>query len=97
MSYEHLKQSAAIICEQISYPERPILHATRDMPEEPEDSGWQFLCGVENHAHSDAVVWALHEVVDLDPSIRSILDAERQSSFECSTTSTPWRQIEYKR
>jgi len=95
MSYEDLKQSAAIICEHISYPERPILHATRDTPEQLEDSGWQFLCGVENHEHSDAAVWALHQVADLDPSVRPILDAEPQSSFERSTASTPWRQIEY--
>jgi hypothetical protein len=97
MSYEDLKQSAAIICEHISYPEHPILRATHDRPEEPEDSGWQFLCGVENHEHSDAAVWALREVAELDPTVRPILDAEPESSFERSTTNTPWRQIEYTR
>src|SRR5438270_3467609 len=94
-SYEDLRNSGAIICERISYPERPILHAARDVPAEPEDSGWQFLCGVENHEHSRASVWALHEVADLDPSIRVILDAAPQVSFERSTIETPWRRIQY--
>jgi hypothetical protein len=95
MSYEDFKQCAAIICEHISYPERPILHATRDIPDEPADSGWQFLCGIENHEHAQGAVWALHEVAELDPSVRSILDAEPEASFERSTVQTPWRPVAY--
>src|SRR5437773_9099216 len=83
------------ICEHISYPERPILHATRDVPVEPEDSRWQFLCGVENHENGRAAVWALEEVAKLDSSLRSILDAEPEVSFERSTADTPWRAIPY--
>ena len=93
MSYEDLKHCAAIICEHISYPERPIIHATRDKPDEAEDSGWQFLCGIENHEHARAAVWLLHEVAELDPSLCSILDAEPEFSFERSTVHTPWHPV----
>jgi len=74
-SYEDLRNSGAIICEHISYPERPFSTPHETFRAEPEDSGWQFPCGVENHEHSRASVWALHEVADLDPSIRVTLDA----------------------
>ncbi len=95
MSYEDLKRSAAIICKHISYPERPILRATRDLPLEPEDSGWQFLCGVENHTDRRGQVWALQEVAALDPALSNILDAEPKVSFERSTVDMPWRSVPY--
>ncbi|HWY41115.1 MAG TPA: DUF2185 domain-containing protein [Chthoniobacterales bacterium] len=96
MSYEKLKRSAAILCKHISYPDRPILRATRELPVEPEDSGWQFLCGVERHddASSEAV-WALEEVAALDTTLRSLLDSEPRMSFERSTVDTPWRRVSY--
>ena len=79
MSYEELKQTAAIICIHISYPERPILYATGGVPSEPADRGWQFLCGIEPHDDvSCAKVWLLKEVADLDPTVRSILDSEQK-------------------
>jgi hypothetical protein len=95
VSYEDLKGSAAILCEHISYPDRPILRATRDVPVEPEDSGWQFLCGVENHDKSNGVVWLLEELAGLDSSLRSILDSEPEASFERSTADGAWRAIPY--
>lgn len=95
MSYEDLKRSAAMICKHISYPEHPILRATRDVPLEPADSGWQFLCGVESHEKSQAAVWALEEVARLDSSLRSILDAETGVSFERSAADTPWHAVPY--
>jgi len=96
VSYEDLKQSAAIVCFHVSYPERPILRATRDRPLELEDSGWQFLCGVEHHGDaSRGKVLALEEVPALDATLRIILDAEPKVSFERSTVSTAWRQVPY--
>ena len=90
MSYEDLKQSAAIICTHISYPEHPILRATRDDPLEPEDSGWQFLCGTASHGESRGLVVALNEVAAMDPSLLNILDSKPKVSFERSTVDTPW-------
>jgi hypothetical protein len=96
MGFEQLKRSAAIICKQVSYPERPILHATRDFPVEPADSGWQFVCGVENHDDfGGGQTWTLEEVTALDPTLRAILDAEPKISFERRTVDTPWRRVRY--
>lgn len=96
MSYEDLKQSAAILCEHVSYPEHPILRATRDVPLESEDSGWQFLCGIADHADSHGLVVALKEVAAMDSSLLKILNADPEVSFERSTADTPWRRVPYE-
>jgi hypothetical protein len=95
MSYTEIKKCGAIICEHIAYSERPILRATRDLPLQPEDSGWQFLCGAEGHQDSDAAVWLLEEVAALDLSLLPILDAEPGVSFDRSAIDQPWQATQY--
>jgi hypothetical protein len=95
MGYEDIKRSAAIVCKHISYPERPILRATRDVPVDPADSGWQFLCGVADHRNIRGAIWALEEAACLDASLREILDAEPEVSFKRSTLGGSWRPIPY--
>jgi hypothetical protein len=65
--------------------------ATRGIPLQPEDSGWQFLCGTFGHETSDAALWLLEEVAQLDPSVLPILDAEPESSFRRSSINDSWR------
>jgi hypothetical protein len=91
MSYENLRRSAAIICKHVSYPERPILYAAPGAAVDPADSGWQFLCNLNaRHDFPSAAVSSLEEVAALDPTVRSILDAEPKMSFERSSIAEPW-------
>ena len=95
MSYEDYRRCGAIICKHVSDGQHPILLATRGEPLQPEDSGWQFLCGTFNHTTSDAALWLLEEVAQLDPSLLPILDAEPLSSFRRSGITDSWRSLAY--
>ena len=60
---------AAIVCEHVATKRAAILRADRSEPEDDDDSGWQFLCGNEDENWERAQVWALGEVLSLDPSL----------------------------
>jgi hypothetical protein len=95
MSYENYRGCGAIICKHISDEKLPILRATRDEPLEPEDSGWQFICGIHKHETADAALWSLEEVAQLDPSLLTILDAEPGTSFQRAIRDAPWQRVTY--
>ncbi len=94
LSYEELRGCGAIICKHVSYPKCPILRASRGQPVLPEDSGWQFLCGAPNHSGADAALWRLDEIVELDSTVRSLLDASAGMSFERTTIADTWVSAE---
>jgi hypothetical protein len=62
-------QTAAFVCGEVAQGKSPILYAERTEADDPVDSGWQFLCGIESEDISVAQIWALDEVVELDPSL----------------------------
>ena len=95
MCYEDYRRCGAIICKHVADGGLPILMATRGTALVPEDSGWQFLCGTLSHSASDAALWLLQEVAQLDPSLMPILDAEPESSFRRSAINDPWRAVAY--
>lgn len=74
-SFDDDKQKAAIVCRHVHSDGSPILYASRAAPVEPADSGWQFLCGADEHAATDARVWSMREVVRFEPSLRRFMDA----------------------
>lgn len=75
---------------------KPQKHATRDAPSFPEDTGWQFTCGQSSpHREEEGLVWALSEVLKLDPSVSQILSAPCQSSFERSIQNMQWHPVQY--
>lgn len=96
MSYDDIAGCGAIICRHVAYPDVPILRATRDEPLQPEDSGWQFLCGVTGHTSADGRLWRLDEVVKLDRSILDILENAAGTSFARDSMNGPWRTIPYE-
>lgn len=67
-------EAAAIVCGDIANANVPILYAERTDPEEPTDSGWQFLCGAPAEDWQSAQVWALHEVLEYDGSLLPYMD-----------------------
>ena len=68
------RRYAAIVCAHVAAGRLPILLAERSEPEEPADSGWQFLCGVEREDWNEAKVWSVQEVIDTDPSLAALID-----------------------
>ncbi len=71
------RKSAAIVCEHIATQRCPILSAFRTPPDFPEDSGWQFFCGKDvDESPEGAKVWALGNVLTLEPSLEEYVDLE---------------------
>ena len=68
--------------------------ATRDTPLQPEDSGWQFQCGIFGH-EADVGIWMLEKVAELDSSLLPILDAEPKSSFKRDSIDASWHSVAY--
>ena len=62
---------AVFVCGRVERRESPLRYAVRDAEHDPADNGWQFLCGVYDHTGTDAQIWAVAEILALDPSLRS--------------------------
>lgn len=74
----NILKNAAIVCAEVASG-KPILHAERSEPEDAADSGWQFLCGSSSEDWQAAKVWAIHEVLEREPSLTRFID------FPCGT------------
>lgn len=83
-------RSSAIACGHAANASAPILHAFRDMPEEPEDSGWKFLCGAEIEDWTQAQVWSIGEVRELVPDLASFLNRNSGASLIRSDEFCSW-------
>jgi hypothetical protein len=71
---DNMLNSAAIICGHIAEGKESIRYAKRTEPVEPEDSGWQFLCGTNQEENeNDANVWLISEVLKFDPSLECFI------------------------
>ena len=86
------ENSAAIICSHILIQKMPILMAKRDYPQMEEDSGWQFLC-CSGEEETEAQVWALKEVLEVEPSLKHIIEMPVGSIFKRTNCNSPWIQI----
>ena len=74
MKTNPLMQTAAIVCREVAVDRAPILYAERTAPEDPADSGWQFLCGASEEDWQSAQVWAVHEVLTYEPSLQPFIE-----------------------
>ena len=81
--------TAAIVCDHVAVEGQPILNAERSEPLEDADSGWQFLCGGSDHV-TNAKVWALHEVVAMEPSLTSLIDLPAGTSLSRGSPTESW-------
>ena len=93
---EDIGGSGAIVCKHVARQGSPILFACRDNPVRDVDTGWQFLCGDENHGSSEAEVWCVAHVLEHDPSVADIIDNPTCRAFIRSDGLAPWRQCEYE-
>ena len=64
----------------------PILHVTHDF----DDHGWQFLGG--DARGEDAKIIALHEAVELDPSVLQLADLPSGWHAWRDSIDSPWRR-----
>jgi hypothetical protein len=84
---------AAILCSHIAAERRPILRAVRDEPTMPADSGWQFLCGIDNLDSKDSgKVWAVFEVLNFEPSLAKFIDLPPGTILAREDVKTPWEK-----
>jgi hypothetical protein len=85
---------AAIVCEHVATGEEPILLAVRTTPEDPDDSGWQFLCSSgKEESTEEAKVWLLSEVLERSPDLAAWLDSSVGTRLERSSGKSPWREV----
>lgn len=83
-------QLAAIVCEHVASRRSPIRVAAKALPEDDADSGWQFCCGDAEEDWSRAQVWALHEVLRLEPSLSRFVDRPADTTLTRAKADAEW-------
>jgi hypothetical protein len=81
---------AAIVCAEVASGRLPILRAERSEPGEEVDSGWQFLCGDCSEDWRRAQVWAVHEVLALEPSLTTFIEFPTGTRFVRRSQKDDW-------
>ncbi len=84
---------AALVCIHIAAKESPVLYACRDAPVEPEDSGWQFLCG-KGDSDDELQVWSLDEVVEHEPSLEKWIELDELLEIVRRDTRSAWERTD---
>ncbi len=88
-----IKRCAAVICSHV-VKGAPILRAVCDEPAFPEDSGWQFLCGVAPEEPEEGVqIWLVDEVIQKDPTLEKWLHLPPESTL-VRTPDSDWRIVD---
>ena len=86
---------AAIVCAHVARHGLAILSAARTEPLRDEDSGWQFLCNSGQDEDEDpAQVWAVSEVLSLEPSLRNFIDAPIGTALRRRDRTSSWENAE---
>lgn len=65
---------AAVVCAHVAERTSPIRLAVRDEPDHAADSGWQFTCGQSGEDWQRAQLWALKEVLAMEPTLTPFVD-----------------------
>jgi hypothetical protein len=86
-----IRQSAPIVCSEIANDRAPILYAERSQPEDEADSGWQFLCGSPSENWQTAQVWAVHEVLELEPTLKPFVDFPVGTVLQRASPESAWQ------
>lgn len=88
-------ETAAIVCGHVAKEGCPIHLAVRSAPEEPEDSGWQFLCnsGKDEHAE-DAQIWLISEVLLKAPTLKKYVTQPHDIRLVWDDDENDWIEID---
>ena len=84
---------AAIVCPHVARQGLPVLWARRDHPSFPEDSGWQFLCGIHDHHNEEPAIWALTTVLRHEPTLSPFMEDPEGTILTRRSSGEPWRSI----
>ena len=74
---------------QVLGQKQPILHVSHD----DEDGAWQFHTGSQQVSASDALLVALEEMVEHDPTICELADLPCGWHAERDNVGGPWRRF----
>jgi hypothetical protein len=86
-----IADSAVLVCTHFAEDGLPIRLARRDEPVHEVDTGWQFHCDARDHAaETDAIVCSVRELVEIDPTLLSILDNPPRTAFRRESAEGPW-------
>jgi hypothetical protein len=85
-------RGAVIVCSHVASREYPILLAERSESDDPEDTGWQFVCnaGFEETTET-AEVWLLENVLKMEPSLRDYIILPPGTTVIRDNPSSPWQ------
>lgn len=80
-----------VVCSHVAKDNLPILRAIRTEPVEPEDSGWQFVCGcVEEEDDAEAEVWSINHVLENEPTLAQLLKHPIGTVLQRSDERSSW-------
>ena len=84
------KNVAVFTTKQVLRLRQPILHVSHDA----DDGTWQFHTGAAQVSAVDAMIVALHEIVEYDPTIRELADLPCGWFAERERIGSPWRRMQ---
>jgi hypothetical protein len=90
MKSKGIHQSGAIVCSEVANGTKPVLYAERSAPEDEADSGWQFLCGSSSEDWRAAQVWAIHEVLEREPSLERFIESPIGTVLSRKSSADAW-------
>lgn len=69
-----------------------MLAERSEVDDDPIDTGWQFLCGAKSHDKvEDAEVWALDEVLELEPTLKNFMELPFGTRITRKDKSSTWK------
>ncbi len=87
-----------IATDKITVDGLPVRFMYREAPNNPLDSGWRFLSGVESDDYMDDpanhAVYDVNTIANFDPSITPFIDAPEGSMFEKAPDSIQFRAVD---
>jgi hypothetical protein len=82
---------AAIVCSHVAREGLPILGAVRAEPQDPADSGWQFMCySGKDESIEEAQVWSLSQVIQHEQTLRPFIASKTGTRITRLTKSSEW-------
>jgi hypothetical protein len=85
--FNESENTPCFVCDHVLDKLRPILYASHDK----EDGSWQFLCGLDDHAASNAKMVSLKNATDIDPTINDLFEMPLGVGAVRETVASEWK------
>jgi hypothetical protein len=86
----------AIVSNSVANGDCIIMWAERSESVDEADSGWQFIGSSENDLDpSLSQIWAIHEVLELEPSLATYLVMPVGTKLKKQYISNSWREVSF--